>query len=114
MNTNLTNAQKDYAVFLPAISGFFATFIGKQRYEEYVDKTRIPSNFPTEVESMNWLEPKASMFNYHWSLYSAGHAELDVNKDAPKEKENAMSKEEVGTPSPFSKITKAHPTQGKK
>ena len=85
MNTNLTNAQKDYAVFLPAISGFFATFIGKQRYEEYVDKTRIPSNFPTEVESMNWLEPKASMFNYHWSLYSAGHAELDVNKDSPKE-----------------------------
>ena len=84
MNTNLTNAQKDYAVFLPAISGFFATFIGKQRYEEYVDKTRIPSNFPTEVESMNWLEPKASMFNYHWSLYSAGHAELDVNKDSPR------------------------------
>ena len=36
------------------------------------------------------------------------------NKDAPKEKENAMSKEEVGTPSPFSKITKAHPIEGKK
>ena len=82
MNTDLTNAQKDYAVFLPAISGFFATFIGKQRYEEYVEKTRIPSNFPTEVESLNWLEPKASMFNYHWSLYSAGHAELDVNKNS--------------------------------
>ena len=42
MNTNLTNAQKDYAVFLPAISGFFATFVGKQRYEEYVEKSRIP------------------------------------------------------------------------
>ena len=28
--------------------------------------------------------------------------------------QDAMSKEEVGTPSPFSKITKAHPTQGKK
>ena len=85
MNTNLTNAQKDYAVFLPAISGFFATFVGKQRYEEYVEKSRIPKNFPTEVESLNWLEPKASMFQYHWSLYSAGHAELDVNKDSPKE-----------------------------
>jgi hypothetical protein len=35
-------------------------------------------------------------------------------KDQPKEKENAMSKEEVGTPSPFSKITKAHPIEGKK
>jgi len=53
VNTNLTNAQKDYAVFLPAISGFFATFVGKQRYEEYVEKSRIPKNFPTEVESMN-------------------------------------------------------------
>jgi hypothetical protein len=35
-------------------------------------------------------------------------------KDQPKEKENTMSKEEVGTPSPFSKITKAHPIEGKK
>ena len=35
-------------------------------------------------------------------------------KDQPKEKENSMSKEEVGTPSPFSKITKAHPIEGKK
>ena len=85
MNTNLTQEQKDYAIFLPAISGFFATFIGKQRREEYVDKTRIPSNFPNDVESMNWLNPSKSIFEYNWSLYSAGHAELDVNKDAPKE-----------------------------
>ena len=85
MNTNLTKEQKDYAIFLPAISGFFATFIGKQRREEYVDKTRIPSNFPNDVESMNWLNPSKSIFEYNWSLYSAGHAELDVNKDAPKE-----------------------------
>jgi hypothetical protein len=85
LNTNLTKEQKDYAIFLPAISGFFATFIGKQRREEYVDKTRIPSNFPNDVESMNWLNPSKSIFEYNWSLYSAGHAELDVNKDAPKE-----------------------------
>jgi hypothetical protein len=85
MNTDLTKEQKDYAIFLPAISGFYATFIGKQRREEYVQRSRIPKNFPVEVESMNWLEPKAGMFNYHWSLYSAGHAELDVNKDSPKE-----------------------------
>ena len=85
MNTNLTKEQKDYAIFLPAISGFFATFIGKQRREEYVDKTRIPSNFPNDVESLNWLNPSKSIFEYNWSLYSAGHAELDVNKDAPKE-----------------------------
>jgi len=85
VNKDLTTAQKDYAIFLPAISGFFATYIGKQRHDEYVDKTRVPSNFPNDVESMNWLNPQKGLFNYHWSLYSAGHAELDVNKHSPKE-----------------------------
>ena len=42
MNTDLTKEQKDYAVFLPALSGFYATFVGKQRFEEYVDNNRIP------------------------------------------------------------------------
>ena len=37
------------------------------------------------MESINWLNKKEGLFNYHWSLYSAGHAELDINKDAPKE-----------------------------
>ena len=82
MNSDLTASQKDYAVFLPALSGFYATFIGKQRREEYVDNNRIP--YPS-MESMNWLNKKEGLFNYKWTLYSAGHAELDVNKDAPKE-----------------------------
>ncbi len=82
MNTDLTTEQKDYAIFLPALSGFYATFVGKQRREEYVEESRIP--YPS-MESMNWLNKKEGMFNYHWTLYSAGHAELDINKDAPKE-----------------------------
>ena len=28
---DLTSKQSDYAIFLPAISGFYATFVGKQR-----------------------------------------------------------------------------------
>ena len=82
MNTDLTKAQNDYAIFLPALSGFYATFVGKQRREDYVDPARIP--YPN-MESINWLNKKEGMFNYHWTLYSAGHAELDINKDAPKE-----------------------------
>ena len=70
MNTDLTKEQKDYAIFLPAISGFFATFVGKQRREEYVEYSRIPTHFTNGVESMNWLEPSKSLFNYKWSLYS--------------------------------------------
>jgi hypothetical protein len=34
---------------------------------------------------LNWLNPDAAYFPYYWSLYSAGHAELDVNKHSPKE-----------------------------
>ena len=84
MNRNLTDNQFDYARFLPAVSGFYATFIGKQRREEYVEYKRIPSNFVNGVESLNFLDPKAQ-FYYQWCLYSAGHATLDLNKDAPGE-----------------------------
>jgi hypothetical protein len=90
MNRNLTVAQKDYAVFLPALSGFYATYVGKQRFPDpvkglYVDPARIPSNFNNGMESLNWFDPQKGQFEYHWSLYSAGHAELDVNKFSPKE-----------------------------
>ena len=69
MNTDLTKEQKDYAVFLPALSGFYATFVGKQRFEEYVDYNRIP--YANGMESINWLNKKDGLFNYHWTLYSA-------------------------------------------
>ena len=84
MNSNLTEIQSDYARFLPAVSGFYATFIGKQRFEEYVEYNRVPKHFANGVESLNFLDPKAQ-FHYKWCLYSAGHATLDLNKDAPGE-----------------------------
>ena len=76
---NLTAKQNDYAVFLPAISGFYATFIGKQRNEEYVDPARFPQGL-TDMEQLNWLNDQKSMFPYKWSLYSGGHANLDLSK----------------------------------
>jgi len=84
VNSNLTDIQSDYARFLPAVSGFYATFIGKQRFEEYVEYNRVPKHFANGVESLNFLDPKAQ-FHYKWCLYSAGHATLDLNKDAPGE-----------------------------
>lgn len=84
MNRDLTESQKDYAVFLPSISGFYATYIGKQRYDEYVDSARIPAGIG-EVEAMNFLNKDKGIFHYKWALYSAGHAELDVNKHSEKE-----------------------------
>ena len=91
MNKDLTKAQKDYAHFLPALSGFYATYVGKQRHpdpdtgELYVPDDRIPSNFQNNVESLNYLNIQEGQFQYKWTLYSAGHAELDNTKFSPKE-----------------------------
>jgi len=83
---NLTSKQLDYAVFLPALSGFYATYVGKQRHDPtYVDPARIPADFETGIEGLNWLNKDAAYFPYHWALYSAGHAELDISKHSPKE-----------------------------
>ena len=82
MQDNLTAKQSDYAVFLPAISGFYATFIGKQRDPvngPYVDPTRFPQGL-TDMEQLNWLNSTKSLFPYQWSLCSGGHANLDLNK----------------------------------
>lgn len=76
---NLTAKQSDYAVFLPAISGFYATFIGKQRNEQYVDPARFPQGL-TDMEQLNWLNSSKALFPYKWSLYSGGHANLDLGK----------------------------------
>jgi hypothetical protein len=37
------------------------------------------------MEMMNWLNPTQGLFPYKWSLYSAGHANLDLTKQDPKE-----------------------------
>jgi hypothetical protein len=66
-------------VFLPAISGFYATFVGKQRNEPYVDPARFPQGL-TDMEQMNWLNSQKALFPYRWSLYSGGHANLDLTK----------------------------------
>ena len=76
---NLTSKQNDYAVFLPAISGFYATFVGKQRNEPYVDPARFPQGL-TDLEQLNWLNSTKALFPYKWSLYSGGHANLDLAK----------------------------------
>ena len=79
---NLTAKQLDYAVFLPAISGFYATFVGKQRDPvngPYVDPARLPVGIQ-DMEMMNWLNAQQGLFPYKWSLYSGGHANLDLTK----------------------------------
>jgi hypothetical protein len=77
---NLTPLQKDYAVYLPAISTFFSTYISKQRFEKFVPDERIPQGFDRGIEGMNFLNPEQGYFTYKYGLYSAGHAQLDLDK----------------------------------
>jgi len=79
---HLGNTQRDYAVFLPAISNFYNTFISKQRVTEgaHIPKERIPQGFENGVEGLNFLNPEEGYFTYPTSLYSAGHACLDLEK----------------------------------
>jgi hypothetical protein len=82
---NLTELQKDYAVYLPAVSSFYSTYVAKQRLEEYVPKERIPAGFDRGIEGMNFLNAEQGYFTYKYALYSAGHAQLDLQKSLEQE-----------------------------
>ncbi len=82
---NLTPFQKDYAVYLPAISSFYSTYIAKQRLEKFIPDERIPAGFDRGIEGMNFLNPEEGYFTYKYGLYSAGHAQLDLNKSMTQE-----------------------------
>lgn len=81
---DFTANQNDYAVFLPAISSFYANYVGRQRTENYIDSTRMPTGIP-DMEQLNWLNSQKALFPYKYSLYSAGHADLDLTKFVAKE-----------------------------
>jgi len=82
---NLSILNKDYACYLPAISSFYSTYVAKQRLEEFIPKDRIPVGFDRGIEGMNFLNPEQGYFTYKYALYSAGHAQLDLNKSLTQE-----------------------------
>jgi hypothetical protein len=92
---NLTPLQKDYAIYLPAISSFYSTYIAKQRLEEFVPKDRIPAGFDRGIEGMNFLNEEEGYFTYKYGLYSAGHAQLDLIKSI--EQESMIQQRDRGT-----------------
>jgi len=79
---HLGELSRDFAVFLPAISNFYNTFISKQRVTEgkHIPLDRIPKGFDRGVEGLNFINPDEGYFTYPTALYSAGHACLDVEK----------------------------------
>lgn len=69
---DLNESNRDYAVFLPSISGFY---VGTIQHPE----TRTPPGFEKGIQGLDFLKDD-SYFKYKWGLYSAGHAQLDTNK----------------------------------
>lgn len=95
--TSLTSQHKpDWALFLPAISSFYITGIGKQiKGENYFDQARIPQGFNGDIECLNFLNSSHGLYTYKWGLYSAGHANLDVNEQ--DNAETVVREREAGT-----------------
>ena len=94
---NLSNKHNpDWALFLPAVSSFYISGLGKQRKgEEYFDKARIPAGFNGDVEKLNFLNSNEGLYYYKWGLYSAGHANLDTTVNDPSE--SIIREREQGT-----------------
>ena len=97
IQANLTKQHDpEWALFLPAVSSFYIAGIGKQREgETYFPASRIPVSFNGDVEKLNFLNSKEGLYTYKWGLYSAGHANLDINVD--DHDESVIRKREAGT-----------------
>lgn len=80
-DVNLTERNKDYAIFLPSISTFYNNTISKYREKgaEYISDDRIPKGFEKGIDGCDFLK-EDSYFPYKWGLYSAGHAQLNLSK----------------------------------
>jgi hypothetical protein len=86
----------EWALFLPAVSSFYISGLGKQRKGiDYFPKERIPQSFNGDVEKLNFLNSKEGLYTYKWGLYSAGHANLDTTVDDPSE--SIIREREEGT-----------------
>lgn len=78
-------SQRDYAIYLPAISSFYVSQLRKVTEEG--NDARVPAGFELGNEGLNFLNDENSYYHYPWGLYSAGHAQLDLAK---ADKDDAM------------------------
>jgi hypothetical protein len=46
----------------------------------HIPPDRVPAGFENGVEGCNFLNEDQAYYKYKWGLYSAGHAQLDLNK----------------------------------
>ena len=83
MTEDLGKKHQDWAVYLPAISGFYVTQL--QKMDANPSEWRCPEGFEKGTQGMNFLDPENSYYHYPWGLYSDGHAHLDPVKSDERE-----------------------------
>ena len=90
-----------------------------EEYQEQIANS-TKSEYKNKLNDIEYKDaPKVSAEDFHstkanMSLLKELLKDREVNKDAPKEKENILSKEEKGTPSPLTKATNPHPDPKRK
>lgn len=76
---DLGKTQRDYAIYLPALSSFYVKQLKKITTDDD-GSARVPEAFELGNEGLNFLQDNNSYYHYPWGLYSAGHAQLNLNK----------------------------------
>jgi len=81
---NLTERHEKggWAIYLPALSGFYTDTLGKihNKPDYYMPEGRLPKGLEYGAEGLNFLKKDNSYFYYKWCLYSAGHADRNLQK----------------------------------
>lgn len=74
---DLGKRQRDYAVYLPAISSFYTKQLEKITVRNR-ENSRVPQGLEYGNDGLDFLKPANTYYHYPYGLYSAGHAQLDI------------------------------------
>jgi len=126
VTTNYPTTSREMKEYLSDIMRIPATHIVVRKPNEPSEEYQTQMDVAKKSEYRNKLHdieykdaPKVNAEDFHstkanMSLLKELLKDRQENKDAPKEKENAMSKDEQGTPSPLSKASNPHPDPKRK
>lgn len=81
---DLGKTQRDYSIYLPALSGFYVKQLDKMITKDPAN-ARVPAGFELGNEGLDYLRDKDTYYHYPYTLYSAGHAQLDLKKTDDQE-----------------------------
>ncbi len=75
----------NWAVYLPAISGFYTAQLSKMDRDPNFTGRHMPAGFENKHKGLNFLDEENAYYYYNRGLYSAGHAYLDPKKSDVEE-----------------------------